>query len=186
MAGWKIEVTGLRQVMDALKQADAKAQKAIEKQIKDLASEVAAKAAGFIDGQPLSNWGSWTRLQARRARGGGGVLESRDLSFDVGAARSGFKPKRNTFRRRGVSAGYAMDVEQTDLAGAIFEIVGSGSRVETASGRNMVDVINRRYGAFRPRALVKGYYAADVEAKADEIRDRIADELIRLGLTDGA
>lgn len=188
MAGWRVEVTGLRETMDALKAADEVAYKGIVQTITGIANDVAQSSRSFLPIEVLNNWGSWGNLSVRRNRSSstGFALESRDLSYRKGDASSGIKIKRNNFRRRGISAGYGVDVQQTDWAGAIFEIVGEGSRVTTSSGQALVNAINSKYGSFRPRALVRGYYSVDIESRADDVRDRIANELIRLGLTDGA
>lgn len=184
MAGWRVEVTGLRETLNALGQIDAKAQKAIQSAMVDLGKEVAAAAGRFVPDSPLGNWGSWNQLAARRSRGAG-VLESRDLSFNAATARAGFKVKRNNFRRRGMSAGFGVDVEQRDWAGAIFNIVGDKSRITSPQGAHFVDVINSRFGTARPRSLIGGYYAVDIEARSEQIRDDIASAAIRLGLSDG-
>lgn len=174
---WKVEVTGLRYVLDTLKDLDPIALKEIKREIDDTAKRVVSLAQALTPSRPLSNWGSWNQLVARR-----GQLEGRDLSFDE-RVKGGFKVRRNNFRRRGVSAGYGVNVEQTDWAGAIFEIIGDKSRVTTPSGGHLVDVVNSRFGEGQPRTLRKAYYGADVAESADRIRDQIADAAIRLGLS---
>lgn len=177
---WRVEITGIREVLNALAQIDPQAQKVITTAMVALGKDVAAAAGRFVPDSPLSNWGSWSRLAARR-----GVLESRDLSFNAALARGGIRVKRNNFRRRGMSAGFGVDVEQRDWAGAIFDIVGDKSRITSPQGAHFVDVINSRFGTARPRSLIGGYYAVDIEARSEQIRDDIASAAIRLGLSDG-
>lgn len=162
MAGWVVEVTGLRQVMDALTEVDKKAARAITKEITDAGKAVASSAAAMISGQPVSNWGSWT--ESRR---------SRDLSFDVGRVAAGFKVSKNNYRRRGVSAGIGWDVYQKDAAGAIFEVMGDGSRVTTKQGAHLVDTIVNRFPGKPPRILTPAYYKGMPPDLQDKVRDQI-------------
>lgn len=165
MAGWTIEVTGLRQIMSALEQVDKKAAKAIQKRITDAAKMVAVEASYLVPGRnPISNWGTWF------SSSGG-----RDLSFDPAVAAGGFKVRRNSFRRRGVSAGLGWDVYQTNPGGAIFELVGSGSG-------QFVESVSERFRARQPRTLIPAYYAGVPEGMADEIADEILTEARKAGL----
>jgi len=104
------------------------------------------------------------------------------LSFDVGDVTKGFKVQKNNFRRKGVSAGLGFDVVQTDAAGAIFEVMGDGSRVTTRGGANMVKMINQRFPRKQPRTLIAAYYQNMNDEVRDGIRDQIIDEARKAGL----
>lgn len=168
MAGWVIEVTGLRQMMDALKEADKKASQLIVKEITSAGKAVAAAAAGRVSGEPVRNWGPWNG--------------NRDLSFNAGTVAGGFKLRRSNFRKRGVNAGMAWDVYQTNAAGAIFELMGDGSRVTTPQGAHLVDTINARFPGKQPRILMPAYYAGMPDGLADSIKEKILDAARKAGL----
>lgn len=171
MAGWKVEVTGLRQIIEALAEVDKKAAKRITDAISKAAKDVVAEASYVTPhDNPISNWGQWSQ-------------NGRNLSYSGAAASAGFKSQRNNFRRRGVSAGIAWDVVQSNAGGNIYEVIGDGSRVTNSSGQNMVDSINARFGPNRkPRSLYAAYYAAVPEDLAEQISDQILDEARKAGL----
>ena len=172
LKGWKIEVTNLKQLMNALEVIDKSATKNIQKTITAVAKRVVVDASYISPGStPLSNWGNW-----RFSRDG------RDLSFDPGDVAKGFRVQKSNFRRRGVSAGLGYDVVQTNAAGAIFEVMGDGSRVTTRGGANMVNVINKRFPRKQPRTLIAAYYQNMSDEVRDGIRDQILDEARKAGL----
>ena len=173
LKGWKIEVTNLRQLMNALEVIDKSAAKNINKTITGVAKRVVVDATYLTPyNNPLSGWGKWTSSR-----------DNRDLSFDSGAVAKGFRVQRSNFRRRGVSAGLGYDVVQSNAAGAIFEVMGDGSRVTDKSGQNMVDVVNRRFPRKQPRTLIGAYYRNMSQEVRDEIRDQIVQEARKAGLT---
>jgi hypothetical protein len=172
MGGWNIEVTNLKQLMNALDGIDKSAAKRINKTITDVAKRVVVDASYLTPSNtPLSGWGQW-----RFARDG------RDLSFDPGDVAKGFKVQRSNFRRKGVSAGIGFDVKQWNAAGAIFEVMGDGSRVTTRSGQNMVNVVNARFPRKQPRTLIAAYYQNMNEEVREGIKDQIIDEARKAGL----
>jgi hypothetical protein len=161
--GWKVEVTGLRQLLDALTEMDKKAAKVITKGITDAGKDVATAASYESPGTtPLSGWGAWTFSK-----------DGRDLGFNPAAVSGGFKLRRSNFRRRGVSAGIGWDVYQTNAAGAIFEVMGDGSRVTTNAGKHLVDIINSRFPRKQPRSLIPAYYSRMGPDFRDSMRDQI-------------
>lgn len=166
MAGeWKVEVTGLRQLYDALGELDKAGQRQITKQITQAGKAVAAEASYKApSANPLSNWGRW--IDARTGR---------DLSFDSGTVSSAFKVRRNNFRRRGVNAGIAWTVVQTNPAGSIWETVGTGSS-------QFVSSINQRFPQRRPRSLFSAYYAVMRPELVQKIRDSILEAGRKAGL----
>ena len=170
--GWKVEVTNLKQLNNALEGIDKSAAKRIQKTITDVAKRVVVDATYLSPSQnPLKNWGNWISLS-----------NGRDLSFDSGDVARGFKVKKNNFRRKGVSAGLGFDVVQNNAAGAIFELMGDGSRVTTSGGRNLVDVVNNRFPRKQPRTLIAAYYQNMSEEVRNGIRDQIVDEARKAGL----
>lgn len=176
--GWTVEVTGLRELIDALNALDVKASRALTKTIGDAGKGVAADAAGRVS-QPLSNWGGW-----RTPVTGGGAGGQRDLAFKPSRVAAGFKLTRSNFRRRGtgISAGAGWDVYQTDAAGAIFEVIGDKSRVSDARGAQFVDSIVSRFPRRQPRTLFPAYYAVMTDELRDSIRDQVLAEAKRVGL----
>ena len=170
--GWKVEVTNLRQLTNALEGIDKSAAKRINKTITDVAKRVVVDASYLTPGgNPLSNWGRWISAK-----------DGRDLSFNSGDVARGFKVKRNNFKRKGVAAGLGFDVVQNNAAGAIFELMGDGSRVTTSGGRNLIDVVNNRFPRKQPRTLIAAYYQNMNDEVRDGIRDQIVDEARKAGL----
>ena len=172
MAGWRVEVTGFRQLMDALKLLDEKAYKVIVKEITSASKDVATAASYFAPGRnPVSNWGPWTAT-----KGG------RDLSFDPAAVAGGFKVRRKNFRKRGVSRGLAFEVYQSNAAGAIYEVIGSGARVTTPPGAHLVAMMNSRFPGHLPRSTLPAYYTKMTPEFRDSLVAQIHAEARRVGL----
>ena len=173
-----ITVTGLRQVIDALAEVDKKAERQIQKSIRDAGKKVVGAAQKRITGFPVSGWGHWTVQRFSRERG----AYEHDLSFDPGAVVAGFKVQRSNFRKAGVSRGVGYDVVQSNAAGSIFEVIGDGSRVTTPQGARLVNTINRRFGKRGPRILMPAYYEGLPANFQDDIRDKIAAAAREAGL----
>jgi hypothetical protein len=172
--GWRIEVTNLRQLMNALEVIDKSAAKNIQKKIGAVSKRVVVDATYISpSNNPLSGWGSWNTPNGN---------DTRNLSFDPAAVASGFKVQKSNFKRRGVSAGFGYDVQQWNAAGAIFEVMGEGNRVTNSSGQNMVDVVNKRFPRKQPRTLIAAYYRNMSEEVRNEIRDQIVEEARKAGL----
>ena len=172
MQRWTVEVTGLRQVLDALNESDKKAARVIVKKIADAGKRVAVSASYLVPGKPpVSNWGAWTSSR-----------DGRDLGFDPPTVSRSFKLRRNNFRRRGVSAGVGWDVYNTSPGGSIWEVIGSGQRVTTTSGAALVESINDRFPGRQPRSLFAAYYQNITPEFRDEVRDLILSEFRRAGL----
>ena len=167
----RIEVTGMRDLFNRLDQWDAKAGKLLRNKIKDVGKQVATTASYLAPGAPpLSNMGTWTDSRGR------------DLGYDPAAVSKGFKVREAKFTTRGISRGFAIQVYQASPAGAIFEIMGDGSRITTRSGAAMVARVNQRYPQRRPRSLFAAYYQVITPQVRQKIKDDIEDAAIRMGL----
>lgn len=184
VGGWKIEVTELRQVFDALDAMDKKAGNRVKKEITDKAKAVAESAKNLTPSdRPVSNWGPW--LPTRRTFKNDA---SRDLSWERSAVIAGFKVKRSNYRRKGVSAGISWDVFQMNAAGAIFEVIGANNRHEDdprpwKPGKYLVDAVARRFPRTKgPRTLVPAYYSEMTPEFKEDIRKAIIREAREVGL----
>lgn len=170
--GWKIEVSNLRLLYDALGEIDKTARKKLEKRITSAGKEIATNASYIAPGKPpLSNWGRWTSSK-----------DGRDLGFEPSVVARSFKLKKNNYKRRGVSAGIGWDVFQTNAGGAIYEIMGDSSRVTTPQGQHLVDVVNQRFPRRAPRTLFAAYYSVMSPDLRQEIADAIVKEARKIGL----
>ncbi len=162
----------MRQVFDALDETDKRAANILRREITKVGKDVATAASYYTPGEnPVSNWGTW--IQSGRGR---------DASYEPSAAAAGFKVRRNNFRRRGVSAGIAWTVEQSNVGGAIYELMGTGNRTTTRSGKHLVQVVSNRFYFRRPRSLFRAYYDVMTDELRDRIRDRISEEARKAGL----
>lgn len=171
----KVEVTGLRQILDALDEVDKKAADIIRKQITKAGGNVRKAAQANVSrmGRPVSNWGPWIETASGRGR---------DLSFDPGTVVSKIKLQRSNYKKGGVARGISWDVVNNSPAGAIFEVVGDFSRTTDEAGRHLVSAINRRYPGKKPRILLPAYYAGMPDNLKDDIRDQILTEARKAGL----
>lgn len=165
MAGWVVEVTGLRQVIDALNETDKSAVKIITKRITAAGKAVAASASSLAPrDNPISNWGTWFDSRS-----------GRDLSYNGSTVTTSYKLRRNNYRRRGVSAGIGWDVYQTNPGGAIFELLGKGQTP-------FVETIAARFAGKQPRVLIPAYRAGMPLGLADDITAEILAEARKAGL----
>lgn len=170
--GWRVEVSGFRQIMDAMDELDKKAARTIRKRITDAGKQVAVNASYMAPGSnPISGWGRW-------------AFKNRDLGYEPGAVSVGFKLRKNNFRRKGISAGLAWDVYQMNPGGAIFEVIGDKSRVSSPRGAQFVDSVNARYPQPKkgPRTLLPAYYSVIDKNFSESVLDDIKSEARRLGL----
>ena len=172
LKGWKVEVTNLKQIMNALEVIDKSATKNINKTITAVAKRVVVDSTYISPSRnPLSNWGQWKSSR-----------DGRDLSFDSGAVAKGFRVQKNNFRRKGVSAGLGYDVVQTNAVGSIFELMSNGDRHTTNGGLAMTKSIAERFKGKQPRTLLKAYYQNMSDEVREGIKDQIIDEARKAGL----
>ena len=171
----KVEVTGLRQILDALDTVDKKATDRIRRQITKAGGDVRKAAQANVSrmGRPVSNWGPWVETASGRGR---------DLSFDPGTVVSKIKLQRSNYKKGGVARGISWDVVNDSPAGAIFEVVGDFSRTTDEAGEHLVRAINRRYPGKKPRILLPAYYDGMPKNLQDEIADQILTEARKAGL----
>lgn len=172
---WVVEVTGLRQTLDALDSIDVEAGKRIVKEIKAAGKGVANEAKALITGRPISGWGPWIETASGKGR---------DLSFDPARVARGYSVRKNNFRRRGINAGAGWTVSNSNAGGNIFEVVGDKTRVTDPAGEHMVSAINRRFPqpSKGPRVLLPAYYKGIPENLSETIRDQIIAEARKAGL----
>jgi hypothetical protein len=171
-----VDVTNLRQVFDALDEWDKKAGNRLRKMIRDAGGDVVTSASYLAPGRPpLSGWGNWTSSK-----------DGRDLGFNPSTVARGFKVRQNNFKRRGISAGIAFEVYQSNAGGSIYEVIGKGNRVGESNfnwqGAGFVDRVRARFPQREPRSLFAAYYDVMTPALQDKIRDSIIAEARKAGL----
>jgi len=171
VATYKMEVTGLRELINALGDVDKKAVKVIQTEIKEVSEQVVTNAQGRIGGLPMSGWGVWNH-------------NGRDLGFDLRSVVTGIKVQANRFRKRGVNRGFGYDVVQSNAGGSVFEVIGDGSRINPDhwAGQHFVQNVVDRFGMARPRTLMPAYYSAVSPEVQERIKDKITDEARKAGL----
>ena len=177
VGGWRIEVTNLRQVIDALEEMDKKAVDVIKKQIRAKGNQVKRSAQDLTPNNPISGWGPWTFSR-----------DGRNLGWNQSTVARGFTVRQNNYKKKGVARGIGWDVIQMNAAGAIFEVIGDKSRIGrndpyTWQGEGFVDRIVDRYPRTKgPRTLVQAYYRNMTPEFREEIRDQIIAEARKAGL----
>jgi len=173
MLKWQVEVTNLRQVYDALREVDAAAVRALERDIRQAGHKVAWAAATSVPGNPVSNWGRWITTTNRG---------NPDLGFSPSLVASGFKVVKKNFRSRGTNRGVAWEVQQYNQGGAVFEVMGDFSRITDdpryeKQAMHLVKMINQRFPAPNKgtRILTPAYYKGipDPQAFTEKIRDAV-------------
>lgn len=149
MAG--VKVTGVRQTLRALKQAQPDLEKQVRKSINDSVREVVLAARGFIPDQPMTGWtaDSWGH------RG-----------WDQRTAKMGIKRQNPSRRIRTGGYFYAIDVANLSAPGMIYELAGSKSDGNSPQGRQFIANIERT-GLRRPlrRVVVRAGIEKGEKAK---------------------
>ncbi len=180
MIRYTVDVTGLRQIYDALRDTDKAATRILEREITGAAKDVQWAAATSVPGNPVSGWGPW-----RWSRDG------RDIGFSPSQVAAGFKVRKSNYRSRGVNRGVSWSVQQMDAAGAIFEAMGDESRVTEEplyrqQALHMVRTVASRFPmpSKGSRILTRAYYKGipDASAFRERIADMIVDAARRAGL----
>lgn len=165
MATWRVEVTGFRELINALQEADKRAANTIIREITNAGKRAATNASYLVPGKnPVSGWGKW--IDAKTGR---------DLSYEPATVSASFKLRRNNFKRRGISAGIGWDLYQTNPGGAIFELLGTGSS-------QFVESVSGRYNRKQPRTLIPAYYSVMTEDFQKKIHNMILTEARKAGL----
>lgn len=102
-----VEIKGIRNTLDVLKQLDKDVSKEVTKGLRDSANELRDEARGLVKGgQPLSGWKNW--------RGG----------YDSASIVSGIKTTTAKRRAKGTVVSNTMGVQNTSAAGVIWELAG--------------------------------------------------------------
>lgn len=168
---YTVEVTELRVLFNLLEKADKKASDILKKRITKAARDVATQASYLAPARnPVGGWGAWA------------TPNGRDLSYDGAQASRGFKARQNQFKKRGVSTGIAFEAYQSNAGASVFEVIGSGKRVTTASGAHLVGMVNERFPGRQPRSLFRAYYQVMTPNLQQEIADDIEAAARKLGL----
>ena len=134
----RVVVKNAKQTMDALKQFDPDAEKALRKRINKAARSIVLDArSGMPAGKALRKWGSWTQ-------------NGRDLSYNGNASK--IRTTRANMRKRGQIVSNYIGVVNPTPGGAIFELAGRDSPkadfVEALVNKGYG--ISRREGTSRP------------------------------------
>jgi len=106
----RVVVKNAKQTMDALKQFDPDAEKALRKRINKAARTIVLAArSGMPTGKALRKWGTWTQ-------------NGRDLSYNGNGSR--IRTTRANMRKRGQVVSNYIGVVNPTPGGAIFELAG--------------------------------------------------------------
>jgi hypothetical protein len=149
----RVKTENLGPLINQLEKFDKGVAKDLKKELSSASDLVVKAARSSVDGVPVSNWGKWIESS-----------KGRDLSYDPGAVRKGYRRITNRYRRGGATISFGQDVSQMDPAGAVFEFVG------TKSSTDFARFLNKRFGPVpaggkMPRRLGPAYYSAMGEAR---------------------
>lgn len=185
---WSVRIDGIVPKIDALRKMDKKIYNAMVREIENAAKAVSSDAAARVPDNPLSNWGRWTSASSARGRGSVTVVSAgggRDLSYEQGSVRAGFKHKAGRKFRQGTLSKFSVVVSQMSPAGAIYELAGSVGQYWGAGnkGRSFTSNMSNKNGSAYPRALGAAYYAKGPSAaeKIEKIIDQYTSQVNNAG-----
>lgn len=164
-------MTGVHDVLAALKKLDANAARRANRAINAAAGEVAKTARGLVDPQGLSGW----QRQLPGGRDG-----ARRKGYNPSEVAAGIKVKRRRPRKRGPAVQAFVVIQNTSPAGSIWETAGRrtdgmpsrAGKPPSGNGRAMVAAIRRRGGA-----ASRTVWAAADQTDMGEVRRRIQTEI---------
>jgi hypothetical protein len=103
---------GYNEFKKALKEADPKLRRAMDKEIRDILKPVVSNARAAVPAQPLSGW----RL------GNGRTGEAKMPDWDQATVRKGITIRQGGKRSRGKSTQSAWKIQNASAAGEVFEV----------------------------------------------------------------
>lgn len=137
----RVEVEGLASFVNRLEKFDKDVSKELKSRMRSAATAVTVEAKSMVPSRPVSNWGAWTYAK-----------DGRDLSFDAGRVRRGYKVETVRTRARGMTIGFGYRAVQSSAAGMILEQIGSPGG-GYATNPQFVSAVVRKVG---PRPAVRG------------------------------
>lgn len=166
-----VEISGIRNTLDVLKELDNDVRKDVLKGLRQSANDLRNEARGLVKGgQPLSGWKNW--------RGG----------YDSATIVSGIKTTTAKRRRKGTVVSNMMGVQNTSAAGAIWELAGRktdgappqpGINPKTGwtygNGRAFIDKIRRESGRSASRLVWDAH-----DSPQAWNQDQAADDILEL------
>lgn len=151
MPNAQVNITGLKETLKVLKEADADYSKEIQKRINSAANRVLKDARADVpSGNALSGWGSWGYAYTYKRGSRKGQSVTRGFDFSGPDVRKNVKKTRASMRKRGFIVSNYLGIISNDPAGIIWQTAGKGS-----SRSAFVLNIFYKYGA--KRGIWKAY-----------------------------
>jgi len=165
-----VEIKGIRNTLDVLKELDNDVRKEVLKGLRDSANDLRDEAKDLVkEGQPLSGWKRW--------RGG----------YDGDTIKGGIKTTTAKRRQRGTVVSNTLGVQNTTAAGAIWELAGRktngaaprpGINPKTGhtygNGRGFIETIRRKSGRRASRLVWDAHDSPTDWNKAEAAEDIVA------------
>ena len=152
-----LTVVGVDKLLRELNAFDKDAQKVLRRDIRDAVDVIRDEAASSLPDQVLRNYGRWIAKK-----------DGRDLSWQVGSARSGLKKSASLKKSGGVYGVTGLVVNKSPIT-AIFAVAGSRSSSPFSTK------IRQRYGSGPwPRALGPSW-----RNNVDKVRNLIEDAIVK-------
>lgn len=152
-----IDAEGARTLMARLRLLGDDSLKILQREVRQAMDQMAKDARAAVPSQALRNWGTWN-------------YRGRDLSWNAGKVRSGFRPG---FRARKNAQGFQEvtgQVANTTAQGAIYILAGSGAR----GGDIFATVLRNKHGAGIWKGGAGRAFGPAFDKNVDDARDKVS------------
>jgi hypothetical protein len=162
----RASVDGIGPFVSRLEAFDKDVAKVLKSEMRAGAREVSSAAKSRVTGLALSNWGPWNN-------------NGRNLAFERGAVRGGYKVRTSRYRKQGATVAFGYDVEQSSPGGSVFEGAGKS---DTNFTRNIVGKWGPRPNARGGKRVLLPAYYVGIGPAQQRIEQAIRDAERKVGL----
>lgn len=166
MPNAQVNITGLKETLKVLKEADADYSKEIQKRIRTAAGRVLKDARDDApSGNALRNWGSWGYSYTYKRGSRKGQSNTRGFDFTGTDVRRNMKTTRASMRKRGAVISNYLGLISNDPAGIIWQTAGKGSS-RSAFVMNLLTKYSTKRGIWKAYDRDAGAATREIEAAA--------------------
>lgn len=143
----RVAVYGFNQFKKELKNADASMRKAMDAEIRAILTPVAEQARGFVQNQPLRNWGPPSDRVRTISKSGSDKGWGNRIAYDAGNIRKGIKVLQGGRRAKTKADSSAWKISNTSGAGIILETAGRLKSGKGVAGENFIKALTMHNGS---------------------------------------